>query len=154
MRSFIGVVNFYKSLFPKHVHLLALLMEMTGNSFSWNEEKEITLKQMKSIIATECINTYPDYGKRFHIYTNASEYKVRVAIIQEVKPLVYFRRKLSPAQMNYSTMEKELLAIVLCLKEYQKNIIQRNIYSLYQSSELNFQDAIYSAYSVLENLHG
>ena len=64
--------------------------------------------------------TYPDYSKPFHIYTDALEYQVRAAIIQEGKPVVYFSQKLSPAQMNYLTTKKELLAIVLCSKEYHK----------------------------------
>ena len=69
--------------------------------------------QMKVIIAIECINTYPDYGCPFHIYTNASEYQMGAAIIQEGKPVAYFNKKRSPAQMNYLTTEKELLAIVI-----------------------------------------
>jgi len=120
-RSFIGAVNFYKSLYPRRAHLLAPLTDLTGNRpFSWDEEKELAFKQMKAIIATDCINTYPDYSKPFDIYTDASEYQVGAAIIQEGKPVAYFSRKLSAAQMNYSTTEKELLAIVLCLKEYRK----------------------------------
>merc|ERR1739848_703939 len=61
--SFINAVNFYKSLFPIRAHLLAPLMDLTGNTpFSGNEEKELAFKQMKAIIATEFISTYPDYG--------------------------------------------------------------------------------------------
>ena len=61
-RSFIGAVNFYKSLYPRRAHLLAPLTDLTGNRpFSWDEEKELAFKQMKAIIVTDCINTYPDY---------------------------------------------------------------------------------------------
>ena len=113
-RSFIGAVNFYKSLYPRCAHLLAPLTDLTGNRpFSWDEEKELAFKQLNAIIATDCINTYPDYSKPFHIYTDASAYQVGAAIIQEGMPVAYFSRKLSPAQMNYSTTKKELLAIVL-----------------------------------------
>ena len=108
-RSFIGVVNFYLSLFPRRMYLLATLKDLTKNApFSWNEEKELAFKQMKAIIATECINTYPDYSKPFHIYTDAPKYQVGAAIIQEDKLVAYFSQKLSPAQMNYSTTEKNI----------------------------------------------
>ena len=57
-------------------------------------------------------------GKSFHIYTGASKYQMEDAIIQEGKLVAFFSQKLSPVQMNYSTTEKELLTIFLCLKEY------------------------------------
>ena len=65
-RSFIGAVNFYKSLYPRRAYLLAPLTDLTGNRpFSWDEEKKLAFKQMKAIIATDCINTYPDIQNCF-----------------------------------------------------------------------------------------
>ena len=72
---------------------------------------------MKAIIPTECIITYSDYEKLFHIYTNASEYQVSTVIIQEGKLVAYFSKTILPAQMDYLTTENKLLAIILCLKE-------------------------------------
>ena len=46
--------------------------------------------------------------------------QVGAAIIQDGKPIAYFSKKLTQSQLSYSTTEKELLAIVLCLKEYCK----------------------------------
>ena len=75
---------------------------------------------MKAIVASDCINTYPDYNKPFDIYTDASDYQVRATIIQDGKRVAYFSKKLTQSQLLYSTTKKELLAIVLCLKEYRK----------------------------------
>ena len=75
---------------------------------------------MKAIVASDCINTYPDYNKPFDIYTNASNDQVGAVIIQDGKPVAYFSKKQTQFQLSYFTTEKELLAIVLCLKEYQK----------------------------------
>ena len=38
---------------------------------------------MKFIIATEYMNTYPNYEEPFDIYNNASDYQVDAVIIQE-----------------------------------------------------------------------
>ena len=71
-------------------------------------------------MATDCLNAYPDYNKPFKIYTDASDYQLGAAIIQEGQPIAYWSRSLQSNQMKYTTTEKELLAIILCLKEYER----------------------------------
>ena len=120
-QSFIGAVNFYRSLWPRRAHVLAPLAELTGEKpFSWSDEKAKAFKEMKAILASDCINAYPDYRYPFHIYTDASKYQLGAAIIQNGRPIAYYSRKLTEAQQAYTATEKELLAIVLCLKEYRR----------------------------------
>ena len=85
---------------------------------------------MKALMASECINKYPVYTKPFHIYTEASDYQLGAAIIQDGEPIAYWSRKLTDTQRNYTTTETELLAIVMCLKEYQK-ILQGGVVHVY-----------------------
>ena len=71
-------------------------------------------------MAADCLNTYPNYNLPFEICTDASEYQLGAAIIQNKRPIAYWSRSLQPTQQKYTTTEKELLAIILCLKEYEK----------------------------------
>ena len=106
-RSFIGMVNYYKSLWPRRAHILAPLGDCTGTKvFSWDDTKEKAFKAMKALMASECINKYPDYTKPFDIYTDASDYQLGAAILQDGQPIAYFSKKLTDTQRNYTTTEK------------------------------------------------
>ena len=82
------------------------------------------------MIAADAMSYYPDLNKPFEIYTNASAYQLGAAIIQDGHPIAYWSKKLTDTQRNYTTTEKELLAIVLCLKEYRK-ILQGGVVRVY-----------------------
>jgi hypothetical protein len=52
------------------------------------------------------------------VYTDASNKQLGAVIMQEVKPLAFYSRKLNSAQTRYTTGEQELLRIVETLKEF------------------------------------
>jgi hypothetical protein len=62
---------------------------------------------------------YPDFSKVFEIYTDASSKQLGAVITQDNRPIMFFSRKLSPAQCKYSVTKIELLAIVETLKEFK-----------------------------------
>ena len=75
---------------------------------------------MKAILVSDCLNVYPDYNKPFELFTDASDYQMGAVIMQEGRPIAYWSKTLDKAQRSYGTTEKELLSIVLCLKEYRR----------------------------------
>ena len=119
VRSFIGAVTFYKSMWPRRSHILAPLHELTGDiPFVWGPRQVEAFETMKAMIAADAMTTYPDLNLPFDIYTDASDYQLGAAILQNGKPIAYWSKKLTESQKNYNTTEKELLAIVMCVKEY------------------------------------
>ena len=107
------------------------LTALTGKNVEvqWGLEQQKAVETLKSIMAADCLNAYPDYNQPFDIYTDASEYQLGAAIIQDKCQIAYWSRSLQPTQQKYTTTEKELLAIILCLKEYKK--------ILYRAREIN-----------------
>ena len=65
---------------------------------------------------------YPDWTKPFIVHINASDKQIGAVISQNNKPIAFFSGKFNKAQLNYTTTEKELLAIVECLKQF-RNIL-------------------------------
>ena len=66
------------------------LTELTGKgSLVWTDCQHKAFDTLKSVMAADCINAYPDYNKPFDIYTNASNYQLAAAIIQDKRPIAY-----------------------------------------------------------------
>ena len=129
LRHFIGLVNYYRDMWPKRSELLVPLAALTSKTtkWQWNDEHQKAFEAMKAHVSKETLLAYPNFNDEFIIHTDASATQLGAVISQHDRPLAFYSRKLNTAQKCYTTTERELLAIVEMLKEFRNILLGQRI---------------------------
>jgi len=124
---FLGLANYYRK-FVDHFAELALpltdMLRSSGNSLEgWNDACDTAFADLKAAITSAPCLVLPDPTKPYFLFTDASEFAMGAVLCQEhggqLHPIAFESKKLSPAEKNYTTHEKELLAGVHALKRWR-----------------------------------
>ncbi|CAN6552291.1 unnamed protein product [Malus baccata var. baccata] len=96
-------------------------------SFEFNEACEQAFNHLKDLLTSAPIITPPDWSIPFELMCDASDYAIGAVLGQRKKKLphviYYASRTLNDAQLNYSTTEKELLAVIFALDKFRSYLI-------------------------------
>lgn len=81
------------------------------------------------LLCEEPILQFPDFETDFILTTDASEYAIAGVLSQgtlgQDLPISYTTRVLNAAEKNYSTIEKEFLAIIYCVSHFRPYLYGR-----------------------------
>ena len=129
LRSFIGLVNYYRDMWIRRSHVLTPLTQLVSNTakWVWTAEHQKAFTTIKRIISREVLLAYPQFDQVFDIHTDASRRQLGAVISQGGRPIAFYSRKLNQAQTRYTTTERELLAIVETLKEFRNILLGQQI---------------------------
>lgn len=81
----------------------------------------------KNILCESPILQFPNFHKEFILTTDASNFAIGSVLLQrndknKEMHIAYFSKTLDSAEQNYSTIEKELLAIVQSIKIFRPSM--------------------------------
>lgn len=132
VRSFLGLAGYYRRFinnFATIAEPLNRLLDANNTSFKWTEDCEKSFLKMKELLVTAPILCYPDFNKKFVLYTDASNFGMGAVLSQmdenetfsphKVLPVVaYWSRTFSKAERNQDTTIRECLAVVRSIENF------------------------------------
>ncbi|XP_071906819.1 uncharacterized protein [Coffea arabica] len=129
VRSFLGHADFYRTFIKDFLKIGAPLFQLLQKyvSFEFNETCKGAFDKLKELLTSSPIIQPPDWNLPFEIMCDASDYAVGAVLGQRVgktaHAIYYASRALNGAQLNYSTTEKELLAVVFALEKFRSYLL-------------------------------
>ncbi|KAL4363810.1 hypothetical protein GQ457_04G020750 [Hibiscus cannabinus] len=129
IRSFLGHAGFYRRFiedFSKITKPLCSLLEQ-GRQFKFNEECTKAFNLLKQKLVTAPIVEPPYWKLPFELMCDASDYAVGAVLAQRkgkiFHPIYYANKTLNDAQVNYTTTEKEMQAVVFAFDKFRSYLI-------------------------------
>jgi predicted aspartyl protease len=145
VRSFVGFVNFYREFLPQRSQLLAEITDLTkkGVRFQWTSLHQAMFDKIKRIMIQATLLNYPNSNEPFEIYADASDSQVGGVITQSKGPIAFVSKKLNDAQKRYTVGQKELLAVLTCLRTHRNILLGRRLI-VYTDHKNNTYDSLNS----------
>ncbi|CAL9025932.1 unnamed protein product [Prunus brigantina] len=133
VRSFLGHAGFYRRFIKDFSKIARPLCNLLAKDmdFAFDQDCENAFNALKKMLTTAPIIIPPDWSLPFELMCDASDYAVGAVLGQRVdkKPhaIYYASRTLNDAQLNYSTTEKELLAVIFALEKFRSYLITNKV---------------------------
>ncbi|CAM6097605.1 unnamed protein product [Calypogeia fissa] len=130
VRRFLGSGGFYQRYIKGHSAISAPLSKLTSTheTFQWSPECQKAFEEIKERLSQAPILKEPDWGKEFHLHTDASLIAVGAVLAQQGEegidsPVYYASRLLNVHERNYTTTEREALAMIFAVKKFRHYLL-------------------------------
>ena len=126
VRSFLGLVNFFRRFIPHFADIAHPLTALTSKNaqFVWGDKQQAAFRALQQALLTPPLLDYPRRDDQFVLATDASDIGLGAVLSTNRGTVVeYASRTLNSAEVNYSTTEKECLAIVWAIHKFNHYLI-------------------------------
>ena len=129
IRSFLGHAGFYRRFIKDFSAIARPLCTLLAKDvpFTWSQACDTAFAKLKNMLVSPPIMRSPNWDLPFEIMCDASDYAIGAVLGQREDKkafVIYYASKtLDSAQANYTTTEKEFLAVVFALEKFRSYIV-------------------------------
>ena len=128
IKQFLGLCGWFRRFIKGFSRIAAPLHDLTAADvpFEWSQEQQMAFEALKAAVTHAPVLSIFDPKAETRLHTDASGRAIGGVLLQrpqsstqcEWHPVAFFSRKLNPAECNYAVHERELLAVVECVKNW------------------------------------
>ena len=129
LRAFLGFANFYRKFIAQFSQIARPLTDLTkkNTKFYWSKAAETAFQTLKELFVQEPILAQFDPDRETIVETDSAGYSYGGALSQvddngDLRPVAYYSAKMTPEEANYEIHDKELLAIIRCLEQWDAEL--------------------------------
>lgn len=125
VRRFLGICAYYRRFVKGFSQLAEPLMRLTHDDvpFTWESEQADAFRELQQRLQSPPLLAHYDENAETAVHTDASSVGLGAVLVQHQNGLeqviAYASRALSKAEKNYSTTERECLAIVWAISKFR-----------------------------------
>lgn len=125
LRTFLQTCSWFRKFVPSFSAVAEPLTRLLKKNqpWSWGSDQARAFEELKVRLSSAPILIQADYSKPFVLRTDASNYALGAVLLQgegkEERPIEYASRLLNAAERNYSTTEREALAVVWAVERFR-----------------------------------
>jgi hypothetical protein len=129
IQSFLGHAAFYRRFIKDFSQISRPLTNLLAKDapFEFTDECLAAFHTLKKALVSAPIIQPPDWSLPFEIMCDASDYTIGVVLGQtkdkKHHAIAYASKTLIGAQLNYATIEKELLAIIFAIDKFMSYLV-------------------------------
>ena len=144
VRSFLGLAGYYRRFIKDFAKIAAPLTNLTRKDrpFTWSLREGEAFNELKTVLQKAPVLQLADQSKAYIVTTDASDYAMGAVLSQMGEdgehPVAYESRKMNPAEQNYPTHERELLAVIHALRTWRHYLLGRKFTIVTDHHSLKF----------------
>ena len=116
---FIWTINVLICSKTAEKHLQHIEAVLATCPIPWTTDCTVAFEKVKAVLAQAVTLAMPDFSKPFTIVTDASQVGIGGVLLQDNQPIAFESHKLSSAERNYSTTDREMFAVIYCLRKWR-----------------------------------
>ncbi|KAG5883801.1 hypothetical protein JTB14_036678 [Gonioctena quinquepunctata] len=123
--SFLQTCIWFRRFVPNFAEVSKPLSDLTkkNTKFAWDTAQQQAFLKLKELLTSSPILRQVDFTNPFTLKTDASSYALGACLLQgertDERPVEYASRLITPADRNYTTTEREALAIVYAIEKFR-----------------------------------
>ena len=129
LQQFLGLASYYRRFVRGFAAICRLLYQLTEKNapFRWTSECDNAFCELKQLLTSAPVLSYPDFSKPFILDTDASNVGIGAVLSQNHNGrehvVAYASKFLTKAERNYSVTCRELLAIVTFTNHFRQYLL-------------------------------